>query len=163
MAAPITRGTLVVFPQGPGETTDNLTSLGDGEAKGLGAIDSGAKADEIIAPIRVKSDAAAWAAGDKVSIYLVHSEDDIVWTDNIDPDATADQAAKILAAHHVQTLPLEANDTELWFREFSLFSELGFMPKWWGVVVFNQGVATGADLSATAGDHFAKHAPMNWV
>lgn len=163
MAAPITRGALVVFPQGPGETTDNLTSLGDGEAKGLGAIDSGDKADEVVAPIRVKSDAAGWAAGDKMSLYLVHSEDDVVWTDDIDPNATTDQAAKILAAHHVQTLPLEANATNLWFREFSLFSELGFMPKWWGVVVFNQAVAADADLSATDTDHYAKHAPINWV
>ena len=163
MANPLSRGAATTFPLGPGQTTDNVTGLLAGQAKPLGKVDNGAAPvfDVQVNPVKIKTDAAGWAAGDTCTLYLIHSEDDVTWTDGINPDATADVAASLATAVPVQTIKTEANATTYYFDGFSLFSVLGKVPRYWTLIVLNNEAA--AAFSGTAADFAAQYVPLPYV
>ena len=157
MANPLSAQTLTEF-----SSKSNLTSLAAGDAKPLGDVDCSAEVyfDAEVTPIRFKTDAAGWGAGDKLSLYLIHTTSALAtaaeWTDGINPDSTTDVSGSLNSAALVQTVEATANSTSYTFDGFSVRDILGFVPFGWTVVVYNEG-ATGSDLTSTAGDHFAKY------
>jgi len=93
MSNPLSVASLATFPLGPAQSTDNLTALPNGQAKGLGALGTTLVQyyDDIVAPIQIKSGSAVSGSG-TVSLYLVCSEDGISWTNGINPNSTSDQS-----------------------------------------------------------------------
>lgn len=167
MTNPFTRVAIAEFDHGPGKATDNLTSLGDDEAKHLGQVDFSAEVfhDAVVAPVRIKTGAVNWAAGDTCSLYLIASEDGStgVWTDGWVEATNTDQAALIETMTLVETIATEVNATSYYFDEFSIQDILGYMPTYWALVMKNNAVAAAADLSSTAADHYAKYSAIKYV
>ena len=157
MTNPLARGTATTFP-----LKSNITSLAALAAKPLGLVDNGATPifDVDINPIKIKTNTGQ-AAGDTCTLYLIHSEDNLDWTDGIDPAATVDVAASLIVAMPVQTIKTEAAATIYYFDGFSLFSVLGKAPRYWTLVLLNN--AAAGSLSATAADHAAQYVPITFV
>ncbi len=169
MAAPFSYSAEAQFSKGPGQTTDNFTSLGDGEAKIIhqGSLGS-AYADVLVAPIKLTTDAGGWAAGDTCSLYLLVAEDGATgfYTDGIDETSNLDIATSLVEAKHIATIKTEAASTAYYFDEFALSSILGNgskMPSEFALVLKNGAAALGANLSATAADHYARYRTVSWV
>ncbi len=158
MANPFSRGALVTFPLGPAQATDNLTSLPNTQAKGLGAVAGSVSgspySDIIVAPIQIKSNAAGVSANGNASLYIVCSEDDALWDGVILPNSTSDQSALLIGARLVQSIDVTVNATTYAFREFSVWSFLGFVPEWFAVLVLNN---SGAAFDATAASFKAQY------
>ena len=163
MSNPLSVASLATFPLGPGQSTDNLTALPNGQAKGLGALGTTLVQyyDDIVAPIQIKSDAAGVTGSGTASLFLVCSEDGANWTNGINPNSTADQSSLIgslLALSPVVTV--SANGALYYFPEFSVYSLLGFMPTYWSLLVYNQ---SGAAFDATAANFIAKHSLVSYA
>ena len=96
MSNPLSVASLATFPLGPGQSTDNLTGLPNGQAKGLGALGTTLVQyyDDIVAPIQIKSGSSVSGSG-TVSLFLVCSEDGVSWTNGINPNSTSDQSSLI--------------------------------------------------------------------
>jgi hypothetical protein len=162
MSNPLSVASLATFPLGPGQSTDNLTALPNGEAKGLGALDTTLVQyyDDIVAPIQIKSGSAVSGSG-TVSLYLVCSEDGISWTNGINPNATSDQSSLIGSlASLTPMVTVAANAALYYFPEFSIYSLLGFMPTYWSILVYNQ---SGAAFDVTAANFYAKHSLVSYA
>lgn len=156
MSSPLTRAAATVWPKGPGQGTDNLTSLASNTAKGLGAVGTVSVVDQEdnVNPIRIKSGSGVSASG-TASLYLVVSGDGVVWTNGIDPDSTGDQKSKLKPDFLIETISVTADATDYYFLPFSIFNKNnGSMPTFRAIVIYNQ---SGAALSATDTDHSATH------
>jgi hypothetical protein len=94
MSNPLSVASLATFPLGPGQSTDNLTALPDGQAKGLGALGTTLVQyyDDVVAPILIKSGNSVNGSG-IASLFLVCSEDGTSWTNGINPNSTSDQSS----------------------------------------------------------------------
>ncbi len=161
MSNPYTRSSIAVFPAGPAQSPDNITSLANNAAKGLGSITVSPlpASDIIVAPISIKSGASAVSGS--VSLFLIVSEDGSAWTGGIDPTSASDQATALtalLAADQnfspLQTISFSANATTYYFRWFCLSDLLTNMPSYASVLVYNQ---SGAAFDSTAANHYAKY------
>jgi len=153
---------LATFPLGPAQSTDNLTALPNGQAKGLGALGTTLVQyyDDIVAPIQIKSGSAVSGSG-TVSLYLVCSEDGISWTNGLNPNSTSDQSSLIGSlASLTPMVTVAANAALYYFSEFSVYSLLGFMPTYWSILVYNQ---SGAAFDVTAANFYAKHSLVSYA
>ena len=162
MANPYTLGSRTALSKGPGESQDNFTALGDGEAKIIGVVDlsSGAPfADFILEPMKLITDAAGWATGDTMELLLLQAEDTGAdFTDGVDETSNADISSSLVEAISLGAILTEANSTTYYFDEIKLSNFIGFnMPSHIAIVLRNNAAGAGADLSATAGDHFARY------
>lgn len=162
MTNPLTYGSVAVLPNGPAQVTDSLTALASGAAKPLGLLDfsSAPVFDCNIAPMKVKSNASGVSSTGLLTVYVLTSEDNSIWTDGISPTATTDQSAAIAVASVACQINVVANGTTYYTPEFSLFALLGFMPKYASVMVRNQ---SGAALDGTAGNFSAKYMPITYT
>lgn len=159
MAAPVSRGSPTTWPKGPAQATDNITSLPSGQAKGLGALSCQPSSntpynDILVAPVQIKSGASSVSPTGTASIYVVVSEDNSVFDGAINPDSTSDQSANLDYARVVQQIDVVANATTYAFREFSIWSFLGFIPEYVAIVVLNN---SGSAFDTTAASFSAKY------
>ena len=162
MSNPLSVASLATFPLGPGQSTDNLTALPNGQAKGLGALGTTLVQyyDDIVAPIQIKSGPGVSGSG-TVSLYLVCSEDGTSWTNGINPNSTSDQSSLIGSlASLMPMVTVAANAAPYYFPEFSVYSLLGFMPTYWSIVVYNQ---SGSAFDVTAANFYAKHSLVSYA
>ena len=162
MSNPLSVASLATFPLGPGQSTDNLTALQNGQAKGLGALGTTLVQyyDDIVAPIQIKSGSSVSGSG-SVSLFLVCSEDGTNWTNGINPNSSADQSSLIgTLTPLTPAMTVASNATIYVLPEFSIYSLLGFMPTYWSIVVYNQ---SGAALDATATNFIAKHSLVSYA
>ncbi|HWS93831.1 MAG TPA: hypothetical protein VN306_15480 [Mycobacterium sp.] len=162
MSNPLSVASLATFPLGPGQSTDNLTALQNGQAKGLGALGTTLVQyyDDIVAPIQIKSGSSVSGSG-SVSLFLVCSEDGTNWTNGINPNSSADQSSLIgTLTPLTPAVTVASNATIYVLPEFSIYSLLGFMPTYWSIVVYNQ---SGAALDATATNFIAKHSLVSYA
>jgi hypothetical protein len=142
----------------------NLQSLANGAAKGLGRIGTAGVSylDDSCSVIKVTTGATASNNG-SIELFLVASDDGTNFTDNIDPNATTSQDAKIAAASLNQLVWIIGAGgkakldpaTSYWFPGFSVVSILGYRPVFWAPVILNK---SGGPLSANAGDFLGIHA-----
>lgn len=162
MSNPLTLASPVTFPKGPGGSPDNLTALAIGQAKALGTLGTANVQyyDDYVAPIRIRTGASGVDPQGTVDLYLIMSEDNAVWTDAIDPNSGADQAALLITARKIQTIAAGANATTYYFDEFSIASILGFVPTFWSLVVKNNTLAT---FDVTVGNFYAKHSLVGYA
>ena len=162
MSNPLSVASLATFPLGPAQSTDNLTALPNGQAKGLGALGTTLVQyyDDIVAPIQIKSGSAVSGSG-TVSLYLVCSEDGISWTNGLNPNSTSDQSSLIGSlASLTPMVTVAANAALYYFSEFSVYSLLGFMPTYWSILVYNQ---SGAAFDVMAANFYAKHSLVSYA
>jgi len=162
MSNPLSVASLATFPLGPAQSTDNLTALPNGQAKGLGALGATLVQyyDDIVAPIQIKSGSAVSGSG-TVSLYLVCSEDGISWTNGINPNSTSDQSSLIGSlASLTPTVTVAANAALYYFPELSVYSLLGFMPTYWSILIYNQ---SGAAFDVMAANFYAKHSLVSYA
>ena len=162
MSNPLSVASLAAFPLGPGQSTDNLTALPNGQAKGLGAVGTTLVQyyDDIVAPIQIKSGSAVSGSG-TASLYLVCSEDGISWTNGINPNSTSDQSSLIGSlASLTPVVSVTASAAVYYFPEFSVYSLLGFMPTYWSILVYNQ---SGSAFDLTAANFYAKHSLVSYA
>jgi hypothetical protein len=161
MSNPFSVAALATYPKGPAQGTDNVTSLANNTAKGLGAVGTTVVqyADDIVAPIRVKTGSGTSGSG-TIELHLVVSEDSSVGSNGIDPDATSDQSSKMTANTLIEALQANADTTSYYFKGVNLQALRGGMPTYWALVLYNK---SGATLSATAADHYAKHSQVSYA
>jgi hypothetical protein len=162
MSNPLTVASLATFPLGPGQSTDNLTALPNGQAKGLGALGTSLVQyyDDVVAPIQIKSGSSVSGSG-TVSLYLVCSEDGTSWTNGISPISTSDQSSLIGSLPSLTSVvTVTANAALYYFPEFSVYSLLGFMPTYWSILIYNQ---SGAAFDLTAANFYAKHSLVSYA
>lgn len=162
MSNPLSVASLATFPLGPGQSTDNLTALPNGQAKGLGALGTSLVQyyDDIVAPIRIKSGGSASGSG-TASLFLVCSEDGTTWTNGINPNSTSDQSSLLGSlASLTPVVTVAASAALYYFPEFSVYSLLGFMPTFWAIVVYNQ---SGAALDSAATNFIAQHSLVSYA
>lgn len=162
MTNPLSYGTLTTMPNGPGAGTDNLTALPSATSYGQGVLDFSAAPiyDCVIAPIKLKSNAAGTSASGTVTGYVITSEDNTVWTDAIAPATVADQSSKIVTATAAFQIAVTANATTYYTPEVSLFALLGYIPRYAALVMRNQ---SGAALDGTAGNFYEKYSVTSYV
>jgi hypothetical protein len=162
MSNPLSVASLATFPRGPGQSTDNLTALPNGQAKGLGVLGTTLVQyyDDIVAPIQIKSGNSVSGSG-IASLFLVCSEDGASWTNGINPNSTSDQSSLIRSlASLMPVMTVAANAALYYFSEFSVYSLLGFMPTYWSIIVYNQ---SGAAFDLTAANFYAKHSLVSYA
>ncbi len=164
MSNPLSVASLTTFPNGPGAGTDNVTSLPNNQAKGLGSLGTSVTQyyDDNVQPFQLKSGASGVSASGSVSFYLVGSEDGTHWTNGIDPTSPVDQSGKLAGLIPLSpAMAMTANATTytyLWFSVAAAFQ--GTMPSFWSVVIYNQ---SGAAFDATAANHIAKHSLISYA
>jgi hypothetical protein len=172
MSNPWVRGTPTAWPHGPGQSTDALTSLANGQALGLGKLwaeNIGLVTpfgDLILPPWKITTGAGSVSGA--VSRYLITSEDGTLWTGGIDPASSSDQSTLLSAmltydgvnAALIDQVTASAANTAYYFRWRSLQSMLGNMPHYVSVVVYNQ---SGQALSATAANHSAQYVSESYA
>ena len=120
MSNPLSVASLATFPLGPGQSTDNLTALPDGQAKGLGALGTTLVQyyDDMVAPILIKSGNSVNGSG-IASLFLVCSEDGTSRTNGMNPDSTSDQSSLIGSlASLTPAVRVAANATLYYFPDF---------------------------------------------
>jgi hypothetical protein len=116
--------------------------------------------DILVAPMRFKTGTGTSATG-TISIYLLTSEDNTVWTGGIDPASSSSQATPFAALQAsdpsfapVHTINANADSTTYYTRWWCISEFLNNVPSYMSVLVVNN---SGAALSATAGDHYTSY------
>lgn len=163
MASPYTYGSVTVMPNGPGQTTDNITALGSATALGLGVVNSGGVpyADVLVPPIKIETGSGATTGG-TVGVYIITSEDNTIWTDGISPISASNQKSKIVTATLVGIINAIVANSTYYTPEFSVLSALGLaeMPNYVAIVIDNE---TGGALHATSTNFSANYLPITWA
>ncbi len=172
MSDPWIRGAPAVWPHGPGQSPDALTSLPNGQALGMGKLwaeNIGLVTpfgDLILPPWKITTGSGSVAG--TISRYLIASEDGTLWTGGIDPTSSSDQSALLAAmlsydggnAALIDQITVSAAATAYYFRWRSLQSILGNMPHYVSILVYNQ---SGQTLSSTAANHAAQYASESYA
>jgi hypothetical protein len=172
MSNPWVRGTPTVWPHGPGQTPDALTSLANGQAKGMGSLWAENISlvtpfgDLILPPWKITT--GSGSVSGPISRYLITSEDGSLWTGGIDPTSSSDQSTLLSAmltydgvnAALIDQVTAAAANTAYYFRWRSLQSLLGNVPHYVSILVFNQ---SGQALNVTAGNHTAQYASESYA
>lgn len=172
MSNPWVRGTPTVWPHGPGQSPDAITSLANGQAKGVGSLWAEniglvtPLGDLILPPWKITTGSGSVAG--TISRYLIISEDGTNWTGGIDPTSASDQSTALAAmlaydgsnAALIDQITASAASTAYYFRWRSLQSLLGNVPKYASILVYNQ---TGQALNATAANHTAQYASESYA
>jgi hypothetical protein len=161
MSNPWNRASPATWPNGPNQTTDNFSSLPNGQAKGLGVISpstGSAPFGDIILPPWKFMLSANPTAGNSISRYLLFSEDDVLWPGNIGPTSPSDQSSLLaawLAADPlvanlalIDTLTMQGTQTLYLTRWVSIRGLIGNVPSYCAILVYNNsGQALAAYLS----------------
>lgn len=91
----LTYGTPVALPE-----ITRLESLSDGEAVAFGKIsNNGAIRQNIDLLVEITSGGV-----DSYELYMVESQDDVIWTDGIDPDTAGNVVAKLFDAKLITSM-----------------------------------------------------------
>jgi hypothetical protein len=154
----------VQFPNGPGQSTDNLTALNNNTMLCLGSIGASnfVYGDFIVAPIKFKSGASGVSANGTASLYLFTSEDGTIWTCGVSPSAASDQSGQLAIGPTApgggpripaQVVNVTAAGTQYYFDEFSVYDLLSWVPTFFTVGILNQ---SGAAFDSTAANFSAK-------
>lgn len=171
LRSPATTPFVANWPLGPGQSTDNLTGLANGQAKALGVINAESLAigqtpwgDIIIPPWKITTGSVTTGANNVISRYLIFSEDNVVWPGGINPTSASDQSTAL--ANFLAYNPAAATSSLLdqifvqtgitvyqtvWY---SLRGLIGNVPRFCSIVVSN---ASGAAFSATAANFTADY------
>jgi len=166
MSNPWVRGAPTVWPHGPGQMPDSLTSLPNGQAKGLGSLWAEniglitPLGDLILPPWKVTTGAGSVAG--TISRYLITSEDGSLWTGGIDPTSSLDQSTALAAmltydginSALIDSITVSAAATAYYFRWRSLQGLLSNVPHYVSILVYNQ---SGQALNAAAANHTAQY------
>jgi hypothetical protein len=172
MSDPWVRGAPTVWPHGPGQSPDAITSLANGQAKGVGSLSAEAISlvtplgDLILPPWKITT--GSGLVSGTISRYLIASEDGTLWTGGIDPTSSSDQSAALIAmlsydgvnAALIDQITVSAAATTYYFRWRSLQSMLGNVPHYVSILVYNQ---SGQALSSTAANHTAQYASESYA
>jgi hypothetical protein len=167
MSNPWIRGAPTVWPHGPGQSPDSLTSLPNSQALGMGKLSAEniglatPLGDLILPPWKVTT--GSGLVSGTIARYLIISEDGSLWTGGIDPTSSSDQSALLATmlqydntnAAFIDQITVSAPATAYYFRWRNLQSLLGNVPRYASVLVYNQ---SGQALSATSGNHAAQYA-----
>jgi len=150
MSNPWNRASPATWPYGPNQTTDNFSSLPNGQAKGLGIISPStvsAPFGDIILPPWKFTLSANPTAGNSISRYLLFSEDDVLWPGNIGPTSTSDQSVALaawLAADPlvanlalIDTLTMQGTQTLYLTRWVSIRGLIGNVPTYCAILIYN--------------------------
>jgi hypothetical protein len=157
MSNPWNRASPATWPNGPNQTTDNFSSLPNGQAKGLGVISPGTVSapygDIILPPWKIATGTVT--AGNTISRYLLFSEDNTLWPGNISPTSTSDQSTALaawLAADPlvanlalIDTLTMQGGQALYQTRWASIRGLIGNVPTYCAILVYNN---SGAALAA---------------
>lgn len=160
MSNPFSEAAPATYPKGPGQSPDNVTSLANNAAKGLGAVGTSqvqAANDKLL--IRVKTGSGTSGSG-TVELHLVMSEDGTTWSNGVDPDTTSDQSSKLDSRTLLEIVQANVDATTYSFKWLALQSLIGDLPTYWAFVLYNK---SGAALSVTAGEHYAKHSLVSYA
>lgn len=163
MTNPYTRSSYTAFPNGPGQGTDNVTSLASGAASALGVIGPASPlpaADYLIGPSTVMTGTGPSTTG-TLSLYVIVSEDGSHYTGGMSATATTNATAlnawlanaslnAITLRGVVQTILANAANTAYYFDEFNLSQLFTNIPSYWALLLVNN---SGAALNATATNH----------
>ncbi len=147
MTAP-TAAAFTTFPQGPGQTPDNLTALPNNSALGLGIIGaSGTDAKDIkVGSVLITTGTVPGSPNGTgtASLYLAISEDGTNFTDGLNPNSTsaAAQSALFVTSQSlplmlVQRIACPASATQYRFNAFSVLQKLNYVPTFFGLYVVN--------------------------
>lgn len=157
MSNPFSVAAVATFPKGPAQGTDNVTSLPNNQAKAMGSVGTTVVefAEDKIAPVHIKTGTGTSGSG-TLELHFVTGEDATAanWTYGVDPDSTSDQASKLNSNTLIEAINANADSTTYYFKGFSIQSKFGYISTYWTLVLYNK---SGSALSATAGDHYAKH------
>jgi hypothetical protein len=167
MSNPWIRGTPTVWPNGPGQSPDHLTSLPNGQALGMGKLWAEniglvtPLGDLILPPWKITT--GTGGVSGTISRYLMASEDGTLWPGGIDPTSSSDQSTLLSAmltydgpnAALIDSITVSAASTAYYLRWRSLQGLLSNVPHYVSILVYNQ---SGQALSATAGNHTAQYA-----
>ena len=97
MSNPWSRAVATTWPNGPNQSPDNMSSLANGQARGLGIINPSTLSqpfgDIILPPWKISTGTVS--AGNTISRYLLFSEDNTLWPGGISPTSTFDQSAAL--------------------------------------------------------------------
>lgn len=172
MANPFTYvngSTPITFPNGPGQSTDNLTALPNGQAMGLGAIGLAGTQyyDDEVGPIKIML--ANTSSTGTISLYVIVSPDNVNWTGGISPNAHADQSTLITSYMNSgppspfqigSSINVQSGVLAYEFASFSIVSILLYWPTFYTLVIANN---SGANFSATAAQFVAQHNLIGFV
>ena len=146
------------FPHGPGQSPDAMTSLPNGQIKGLGVVGLGGNdpKDYKVGCIRITTGTipGSPSGSGTAALYLATSEDGVIFTDNLDPNSTNGAAQLTLfvagqkiAQNLIQQITCRASATAYYFDAFSVLQRIGYVPTFFGLFVMNN---TGAAFATTA-------------
>ena len=144
----------------PFPLASNLNSLLNGQAKALGLNGSAGVIvfEDVVAPMSFVLSVAPTTGGD-IEVYVIVSEDNVTWTDGISPTSTSDQAGLIKTAQRVGVVNTATGlATTYIVNGFSIYSQLGYMPMFWSIVVSNK---SGSSFAASG--HIAQHSLQNYT
>jgi hypothetical protein len=172
MSNPWIRGAPAVWPHGPGQSPDSVTSLPNNQALGLGKLwaeNIGLVTpfgDLILPPWKITT--GSGGVSGTISRYLIASEDGSLWTGGIDPTSSSDQSALLAAmlaydgtnAALIDSITVSAATTAYYFRWRSLQGLLSNVPHYVSILLYNQ---SGQALNATAGNHTVQYASESYA
>jgi hypothetical protein len=162
MSNPWIRGAPTIWPHGPGQIPDSVTSLPSGQALGVGKLwaeNIGLTTplgDLILPPWKITT--GSGSVSGTISRYLIGSEDGSLWEGGIDPTSSSDQSTLLTAmlaydgpsATLIDQINVTAAATAYYFRWRTLQQLRQNMPRYVSVVIFNQ---SGQALSSTTAQH----------
>ena len=172
MSNPWLRGTPTVWPHGPGQSPDSVTSLPNNQALGRGKLWAEniglvtPLGDLILPPWKITT--GSGGVSGTISRYLIASEDGSLWTGGIDPTSSSDQSTLLSAmltydgtnAALIDSITVSAPTTAYYFRWRSLQGLLSNVPHYISILLYNQ---SGQALSATAGNHTVQYASESYA
>jgi hypothetical protein len=156
------------WPNGPNQSTDNVTALAAGAANGMGVLNAeqlGIQSTpwgDIIIPVWKLTLASSPTTGGLISRYLLFSEDDILWPGAINPSVgqgtnqAAALAAWLLSDPQAANLALldqltvQSGQTVYQTRWYSVRGLIGTVPRFLSILLAN---GASVAFSATAGNH----------
>jgi hypothetical protein len=172
MSNPWIRGAPTVWPHGPGQSPDIVTSLPNGQALGIGKLWAEniglitPLGDLILPPWKITT--GSGGVSGTISRYLIVSEDGLLWTGGIDPTSASDQSTLLSAmltydganAALIDSITVSAPTTAYYFRWRNLQGMLSNVPRYMSILLYNQ---SGQALSATAGNHTVQYASESYA
>ncbi len=147
MALTLIYGTRTAFVN---NSATELDARSDGDLIGFGKIDNSPTATDAVPDYHIHLAipvATAATQGGSWDVYLVESQDDTEWTDNISPTATSNQSAKLQNAKLIRSYEAGATGSATTtIRDH--FSVAGFvvnMPKTVGFLMHNNSGQTATN------------------
>ncbi len=173
MSNPWSRAVATTWPNGPNQSPDNMSSLANGQARGLGIINPSTLSqpfgDIILPPWKISTGTVS--AGNTISRYLLFSEDNTLWPGGISPTSTFDQSAALnnwlaydpagAALALIDTLNMQAGVSLYQTRWQSIRGLIGNVPSYCAVLLYNN---SGAALAAySSGNQSATYATESYA